>query len=100
MNTNRFYTIVVVITIVAALLTACNPAEMVNIAVQAAPDTSTTAISVSMHPRIEGCSISARQILINTVRGEIAANQNQPIGISTNDWLDSKMLDFPCIAEK
>jgi hypothetical protein len=96
MTTNRKHLIIVLVLVVlSVLLSACSTEQMVNTVADAS--SVTTGISVQSSSRIASCDFSASQLLFNDLNSEIAANNQQALEISTNDWLDSKASQFPCI---
>jgi hypothetical protein len=94
MTTKFAYRIIVLVTIVfiAFSLSACGD----NTSYANAP--TTTGITVNASPRISSCNMSSHQIILNTVNSEVKANDNQPLPISTDEWLDGQMDTFSCIA--
>jgi hypothetical protein len=102
MNTTRkLFVSLFVIVVFAALLSACSPAQMIDLAVEAAYDGSenATGIAVNASPRVDGCDASSRQQLLNAINADVEANQNQPLSISVDKWLDNHMEAFGCIAD-
>jgi hypothetical protein len=97
MTTKIAYRIIVIVTIVffAFALTGCAGDTQEALA----NATTTTGITVNASPRIGSCSMSSHQILLNEINSQVKANDNQPLPISTDAWLDGQMERFACIAE-
>ncbi len=96
MTTKLFLTIII-IAIFTVVMSGCS--DVVNVAVNAMPDNSTTAISVQASPRISNCNSSERANLINAVNADVHANNDQPLSMSTSAWLDNMMSTYTCIAQ-
>ena len=59
-----------------------------------------TTIAVNASPRIDACTMGSRQIVLNAITADVTANNEQPLSITVDAWLDSKLGTFACIAMK
>ncbi len=91
-NSARIIFVIVLIAILASLMAACSPSEIIHSAANAAYSGSDPATkqTVNASPRLEGCSLSERQGIINRIQGDE--------GLTVDEYLDSQMLAFDCIA--
>jgi hypothetical protein len=98
--TTKFATrIIVLMTIAFFAFSLSGCAKEIASAAYSNSDT-TTRMTVNFNTRINGCSASSQQIILNEVNSQVNANGGQPLSISTDEWLNGQMARFGCIAAK
>lgn len=97
MTTKRIVTLFVIV-ILSAMLAACGEATSLTNLVAGAASDAVTAQSVRTSPRVSACDFSSKQNLLNAVNAELNQSTGVVDGVTLDDWLNSKMSSFGCIA--
>ena len=99
-TTNRFFFFVIVLFVLASLLSGCNMEDVQKATNAGDGSNAATAIAVNASPRMDACTMGSRQIVLNAITADVNANNEQPLSITVDAWLDSKLSTFTCIAVK
>lgn len=93
---NPFVVVLFVFALLSMALSACNPTEAFT--VQASGEGAANAGTVRISERIEGCDFSSKQLLLNAANAETNQDTGAIDGVTLDQWLDSQMSTFSCIA--
>ncbi len=95
--TRKFIVTLFIIAILASMLSACSPAQLIAAAQGDTGSAASYGKNVNASPRISTCDFSSKQNLLNEANGQ---SDDEAQSTTVDAFLDARMPKYTCIAAK